>query len=33
MKKFSVSLAILALLAASARAEIRSMEIAIFGMD
>jgi len=33
MKKFSLFLAILALLAASAQAEIRSIEIKIFGMD
>jgi hypothetical protein len=33
MKKFSVVLATLALLAASAQAEIRSIEIKIFGMD
>jgi hypothetical protein len=33
MKKFGVVLATLALLAASARAEIRSIEIKIFGMD
>lgn len=33
MKKFSLLLAILALLATSARAEIRSVEISIFGMD
>jgi hypothetical protein len=33
MKKFSVILTTLALLAASAQAEIRSIEISIFGMD
>jgi hypothetical protein len=33
MKKFTVLLAALALLAASAQAEIRSIEISIFGMD
>jgi hypothetical protein len=33
MKRFSVILAALALLAASAQAEIRSIEIKIFGMD
>jgi hypothetical protein len=33
MKKFSLLLATLALLAASAQAEIRSIEISIFGMD
>ncbi len=33
MKKFSLLLTILALLAASAQAEIRSIEISIFGMD
>jgi hypothetical protein len=33
MKKFTLLLAALALLAASAQAEIRSIEISIFGMD
>jgi hypothetical protein len=33
MRKFGVVLATLALLAASAHAEIRSIEIKIFGMD
>jgi hypothetical protein len=33
MKKFAIVFAALALLAASAQAEIRSMEIKIFGMD
>lgn len=33
MKKFIVLFTILALLAASAQAEIRSIEISIFGMD
>jgi hypothetical protein len=33
MKKFTVALASLALLAASAGAEVRSIEIRIFGMD
>jgi hypothetical protein len=33
MKKFSLLLATLALLAASAQAEVRSIEISIFGMD
>jgi hypothetical protein len=33
MKKFSLLLATLALLAASARAEVLSIEISIFGMD
>jgi hypothetical protein len=33
MNKFSLLLTILALLAASAQAEIRSIEISIFGMD
>jgi hypothetical protein len=33
MKKFSLLFATLALLAASAQAEIRSIEIKIFGMD
>jgi hypothetical protein len=33
MKKFSLLFAALALLAASARAEVRSIEISIFGMD
>jgi|HubBroStandDraft_6_1064221.scaffolds.fasta_scaffold146958_2 hypothetical protein len=33
MKKFSAVLATLALLAASAQAEIQSIEIKIFGMD
>jgi hypothetical protein len=33
MKRFGLSLAALVLLAASARAEVRSIEIKIFGMD
>jgi hypothetical protein len=33
MKKFSLLLTSLVLLAASARAEVRSIEISIFGMD
>ena len=33
MKKFTLLLAALAVLAASAQAEIRSIEISIFGMD
>jgi hypothetical protein len=33
MRKICVALSTLALLAASARAEIRSIEIKIFGMD
>jgi|HubBroStandDraft_6_1064221.scaffolds.fasta_scaffold903838_2 hypothetical protein len=33
MKKVCVVLSVLALLAASAQAEIRSIEITIFGMD
>jgi hypothetical protein len=33
MKRFGVALVTLALLAASAQAEIRSIEISIFGMD
>jgi hypothetical protein len=33
MKKFSVVLGALALLATSAKAEVRSIEIKIFGMD
>lgn len=33
MKRFSALLAVLFLLATSARAEIRSIEISIYGMD
>jgi hypothetical protein len=33
MKKFTLMVAALALVAASAKAEIRSMEMTIFGMD
>jgi hypothetical protein len=33
MKKFTVVLAALALLASSAQAEVRSIQIKIFGMD
>jgi hypothetical protein len=33
MKKFCFALSVLALLAASAQAEVRSIEIKIFGMD
>jgi hypothetical protein len=33
MKKFGIVFAVLALLAVSAQAEIRSIEIKIFGMD
>jgi hypothetical protein len=33
MKKFGVVLATFAVLAASAQAEVRSIEISIFGMD
>jgi hypothetical protein len=33
MSKFTAALAVLALLAASAQAEVKSIEIKIFGMD